>query len=350
MVPLLASLLAVVSEPSADWSTTDLSFLGSDTSEYAQSRAICARVIDAEPPAGDRPTVAEAKSLKDCDSEALYYGIGVQADPAKARKCAFVEADQFSADGINRHWPFAGRAMLSVIYANGVGADRNLDVATHLACGLHDAAAEMDGRIKRMAELQAKRWAGRDFTLCDDATSGFLAGECVGHDSRIEKAKRDSRMEALARHNGFAGSPKWRELLEKTEAYVEARAYGELDLSGTMRGVFMTAAIDEVRDEFIETVSAIANGTIARATRAQRNQADAALNRVYRRFMSDPTNFSEAPGVQQSGVRAAERAWIAYRDAMLTFARIHYPRASQDAIATLLTRARTRQLEHPIET
>lgn len=350
IIPLAALLVAAGEAVPTDWSTTDLSYLGGSANDYAQSRAICARVIDAEPPVADRPTAAEAKSLKGCDSEALYYGIGLPADPVKARKCAFVEAEQLAADGFDRYSPFTGRAMLSVIYANGAGAERNFDVSTHLACGLGDAAAEMDERIKRMAGLKVQRWTGRDFSHCDDATSGFLAGECVGHDSRIEKARRNSRMDALARREGFAGSLKWRELLKKTEAYGEARALGELDLSGTMRGVFVTAAIDEVRDELAKTVSAVANGTIARATRAQRNQADAALNRAYNRFMSDPSNFSEAPGIQRNGVRAAERAWIAYRDAMLAFAKTHYPRVSQDAIATLLTRSRTRQLEHPMET
>ena len=45
--------------------------------------------------------------------------------------------------------------MLMIIYANGVGAERNLDLATTLACPLDGAPAEEDCRVKRLDTLKA---------------------------------------------------------------------------------------------------------------------------------------------------------------------------------------------------
>ena len=58
------------------------------------------------------------------------------------RQCAYLEhTSRADAGG------FSGNTMLMIIYANGVGAERNLDLATTLACRLDGAPAEEDGRL-----------------------------------------------------------------------------------------------------------------------------------------------------------------------------------------------------------
>src|SRR5690606_11815140 len=107
--------------------------------EYAASVATCERVRDLQPQAADHPDAAQVQALADCDSEALYYGIGMAADPVRARQCALLEAetesDQYSA--------FSGNGLLMTIYANGIGAERDLDLATAFACGIHGAPFEV---------------------------------------------------------------------------------------------------------------------------------------------------------------------------------------------------------------
>src|ERR1700712_1679818 len=57
-----------------------------DSGMSAATRTICASVADSAPPVSDLPTPGQAADLKGCDAEALYYGIGRPADPARARR------------------------------------------------------------------------------------------------------------------------------------------------------------------------------------------------------------------------------------------------------------------------
>lgn len=341
-MPFAALLLLAADEPPYDWSTADLSYFGDNAAEtYKDSRTVCARLLSAEPPPSDRPTPEEDRSLKDCDSEALYFGIGLPADPAKARKCAFVELAN-SEEG-TRYGPFYGRGMLMTIYANGKGAARNLDVATHLACGLEDAPAEMQGRIEHLQKLKSEK-KDEEFSPCDDATSGWLGGMCAGHGSRLAKVERDERLALLARRGGFANAGDWSRLVKLAEAYAETHASGEVDMSGTLRGAFWVAARDGSLDSFVEILERMTAGTIPRRGPAEFAKADSELNAAYRAVMANEERFSEMSGVSRESVRAAERAWLAYRDAMLSFARKRFPDVSIDGLAILLTNERIAEM------
>ncbi len=63
-------------------------------SSFEQSKAICRRLGASVIPSADRPSASEAKRLKDCDSQALYYGEGMSPDYVKARLCAIVEDER----------------------------------------------------------------------------------------------------------------------------------------------------------------------------------------------------------------------------------------------------------------
>lgn len=305
-----------------------------DSPEFETSRALCRSLRDREPPAAHRPTARQATTLRGCDSEALYYGIGRTADPVLARQCAFLEADREDAP------LFGGRVMLMTIYANGAGVERDLDLAIHLACGIEGAPMESHGRVSRLAELKESDWAGSDFHFCEQATSGLIMGHCAAHEARIAGARRTARLNQL-----IAGwSPRQKlglaPLQQAHAFYVEAHGNGEIDLSGTMRGALQIGAEEALRDEFVGMIERLDSGREPIASRAQFQAADHALNEAYRQRLRG--EFGPGPGaVTREGIRAAQRAWLGYRDAFLRFAAVKYPRVSRDSLATWLTRQRT---------
>ncbi|MEA3062324.1 MAG: hypothetical protein QOJ94_2105 [Sphingomonadales bacterium] len=330
-VALGASLAAA---PSARWDWGDTRDEFTSTPEYAPSKALCRKLKDREPPATDRPDPAAARALDGCDSEKLYYGIGMLADPVKARQCAFLEADS-EDDG-----PFSGRAMLMTIYANGKGAARNLDVAIHLACGIEGAPMEMLGRIEDLTERRTK--GGGDFDYCDDITSGMAGGQCAEHGAQIEGAKRDAIWARLT----AAWTPAEKQALARMKAahraFAEAHAEGEVDMTGTLRGAFYVEAVEKLDKALLAMVQRLEAGRAPALGHAQFAAADAALNARYRKELQS-TEPSDAPGaVTRDGIRSAQRAWIAYRDAFLAFAAVRYPKVPRDAVAAWLTAERTK--------
>ena len=322
-----------------DWSTADDEL--SSGSGFASSKAICRQVRDREPPAADAPSAAEAAALKGCSSEALYYGIGVKADPVKARQCAFLEIREKRDDSF-----FSGRTMLMTIYANGVGARRDLDIATHLACGIEGAPMESHGRVSHLAELKAKGWTGNDFHFCDDITSGYAGGFCAAHEAEIKGGKREAELAAIVARWKPAERQAFESLRQAHAAFVEAHGSGEIDLSGTLRGAMVVEAEEALRDVLLEMVKALEAGRAPRLGAADYRAADAALNAGYRRFLASEGVGGTYPGaVTRDGVRGAQRAWIRYRDAFLAFAALRYPQLARDGLAAWVTQKRTKMWE-----
>ena len=326
-----------------DWGDANDALSGSP--EFDSSKALCRELRDHEPPAADRPTPAQARALQGCNAEELYYGIGRPADPVRARQCAFLEAEQEEAVGA----VFSGRALLMTIYANGVGARRDLDVAIHLACQIDGAPAESHGRITHLNELRRRHWAGSDFGYCDDITSGLSMGYCADHDAAIADARREARLAELVNH----WSPRERQvfapLRAALDAYVDARGEGEVDLSGTGRNAFITGAQQALRNEFMTMLQRLEAGRAPIMSRERFQADDAALNDTYRRVMRGPFDPACAGCVTRDGIQGAQRAWLRYRDAFVAFAALKYPRVSRDSLAAWLTEQRTQLLRQRSE-
>ncbi|HEX8655722.1 MAG TPA: lysozyme inhibitor LprI family protein [Allosphingosinicella sp.] len=331
LVAALAAILVAAVQPQ-DWADFDAEWANSP--EYETSKALCRQLRGREAPPADRPAPAQARSLAGCSSEALYYGIGRPADPEQARLCAFTEA----AEGADH--PFAGRAMLMTIYANGVGARRDLEVAIHLACGLDGAPAESHGRVSHLAELRAQGWSGSDFHYCDDITSGISGGVCAGHRAQIDGARRDAELARLLSGWTAAEREAFAPLRQAFEAYVEAHAEGEVDMSGTLRNALYVSAQEALRTEFIAMLRHLEARTAPVSSAAQYRAADADLNLAYRESLravqGEPTGT-----VTAVGIRDAQRAWLRYRDAFVAFAAVKSPRLPRDSVAAWLTRHRT---------
>jgi uncharacterized protein YecT (DUF1311 family) len=334
--PLLAVAFAIAAAAEPPWDWGDSKDEWTSSAEFETSRAICRKMRDREPPASDRPDPATARTLKGCDSEALYYGIGMPADPVRARQCAFLEAES-EPGGV-----FSGRTMLMTVYANGRGAKRDLDVATHLACGVEGAPMESHGRVAHLAELKSKGWTGRDFHYCDDITSGLAMGYCEGHEAGMAGARREAALAAMTAGWSAAQKQAFARLRAAHEAYAEAHGSGEVDLSGTARAAMAIAAEESLRDELVEMLERLRSGRSLPTPAARLQAEDSALNAAYNARLKEAAKSGDHPGaVTADGIRAAERAWLRYRDSFLAFAAIRFPRVPRAELAAWLTRQRT---------
>lgn len=303
---------------------------------YARSQALCRAVAGREPPAADRPDPAIAASLANCDAEAHYFGIGVPQNPARARLCAFTRnpTDQMLE-------PFAGRAMLMMIYANGEGATRNLDVAIRLACTLEGAEpAEYDRRVTHLARLRDQNWRGHDFSYCDDIDPGLGTGLCASHRAALARPQREAAQRALIAR----WSPEQREAYEPLrrafEEFVVASASGDLAQGGSSYASLRNRLEQGLRDQFAEMLQRLEAGRAPVFTAAQFRTEDLQLNQAYQARLADERQF-DAPGISPESIQNAQRAWLRYRDAFLAFAAVKYPRVARDRLAAWLTQNRS---------
>lgn len=331
--------LPALSETSG-WNWADVKEQRSYSAEFAATKAICARVRGLEPPETDWPDAASAAKLKDCDSEALYYGIGMPAAPVQARQCALLETR--NAD--DNRWPFSGTAMLMTMYANGVGAERNLDLATSLACRIEGAPFAVHSRVEHLQKLAAEHDNQHDFDYCDDISSGMAGGLCAVHAASIADDQRSDKIDALSRAWTVDERVGLKHVLTAMETYATASGENEVDLSGTGRVGFIKDREYEVKEDWMRLLDALQSSNCPVSSSADYHRADADLNRVYRQIMAikpDADGHINDGTVLQHDIHATQRIWLRYRDAWVAFAAVKYPQVSAASLKTELTRKRT---------
>ncbi len=338
-VVVVGLAVGVMAAKTAPWNWGTVSDEYASDPAVAKSKAICRKLGAPVIPAADRPNAAEAAGLKDCNSEALYYGEGMTPDYVKARQCAILE-DEKGDDDVGF---FAGKTILMQVYANGLGVGRNIDLATALACSVEGAPAENDGRVLHIQALAAKPGT---FDICDDITSGYADGFCTSRASTLAGFARDGKIDAVAKSFPAASAPLFAEVKKAFDTFATAHAQGEVDLSGTSRAAFEIEAEDGERDQFLKDLTRLADGSWPQATQADAAAADAGLNERYRKGLDQCTeradNYST---VRADDVRTTQRAWLAYRDAYLKFTAVAAPGVTQDAVMARLTKLRMADLD-----
>ncbi|MCE3289939.1 MAG: hypothetical protein K0R83_1951 [Caulobacter sp.] len=303
--------------------------------EYPESVAACAKYRKVEPPAADRPTAAQLAALKDCDSADAYYAINGVEDLVKARRCAFAEMARNENDGPS------GAGVLMMIYANGRGVKPNLPYAMRMACTVGGAPFEVEGRLASLEGRMAGEGNGTAFDYCDDVTSGYAAGRCAMIGARVQDHQRATRIAELGRGWTPAQKAAWDRVIAAETAYADALANGEVDLSGTLRGVFALEAEGDIKDGTLGLLEALDGKAMDKAGPGEFQRSDAALNAAWKKVTA--FGFEDFGTVSKDGVRTTQRAWIKYRDAWSAFAGLSWPSMGETA-ADYLTKERTNAL------
>lgn len=304
--------------------------MAADTAQICSAAA--ATVV---PPADQTSSAPEG-----CSAYRAYYGVSQPADPELARACAFQERNA----GTNSDTPFRASAILTMIYANGQGVARNTDLAVKFACEITGGAvAEMEARVDHLRNRSGER----RFDLCDDITSGYMGGYCESKESDLADQERSRKIAAILANAPAAERTAFDELRKAGEAYFTLNADSTLGTGGTIRAALEISGAEEQRTLFVDTLARLEKRDRPDGMEGDFAAADRDLNAIYRRLL-DWANPED--GTTPDELRKAERAWIAYRDRWLDFARLRYPDLPPDQMKTLLTRERIAAIDsvlHP---
>lgn len=308
--------------------------------QWAQAcEATKAAVIELPIPAGPIPQ----NKLASCDASDLYYGIRQQPDYPAAFECA---AYEHAHPDIHSGDMFRGAGVLTMLYANGQGVARNYDTAIWFACEEKWASdSEMALRIGHLEYLRKTNDGGTRFDLCDDITSGLSMGACTSIQTRRADAKRDRELAMIADALPAKAKTAFPRLQAAEAAFEQARVAGEIDLSGTARGMFALNEQKKLRDQFLINLQRFAAGDVQRATAADLNRLDRTLDSTYEDIQSAPVSAWRYYGtVKPEGIRDTEDKWVALEAAWVEFARDSYPKLDANTVRAELIRLRLHQL------
>jgi uncharacterized protein YecT (DUF1311 family) len=266
--------------------------------------------------------------LKNCNADSFYYGLKQPIDAEKARLCAYSTNDY---------------DVLTMIYANGRGAKRNLDLAIKFACDGNGAPAEITGRVQHLIKLKNAGWQGNDFDICDDITSGYMMGYCASIDAIFSNEKREKQIDDMIASWSDSDKEKFKQLRDAKNKFVNDRIDNEQDLSGTARTAMQIAEEKKLNDDFLASLKQFQQGLYPKFSSQQFATTDAKLNTLYSKIQSN-INFSYGT-VTKAGIKKTQKTWLSYRDAWVKFAKSKYPDMPTDGLKTWLTQKRIEMLQ-----
>jgi hypothetical protein len=304
----------------------------------ARMKTACAMVNTVDFPRQDPPSDADKKALQNCESRNFYYGIGVPIDYVKARQCAFVEKDK-SNDGST----FSGPTILMMLYANGQGVKRDLDLAIKLACNINGAAPyENTGRVNHLLDMKEK--PNQPFDFCDDVGSDTMTSACERLSNDIDQTKRDEKLHALTAHWSEKDQAAFMVLSKVANSFFDSHANNEIDQQGAISSTLVASEKGPSQKDFLSAIENFEKGKFPTFSISDDQQAEIKLNTLYAKTMKNfKVQFADTT-LTKADVEKAQRAWLAYRNAWLKFAAIHYPQLSAASLRTWLTKQRIEQL------
>lgn len=263
----------------------------------------CPKFERIQVPAADQPSAAERESFKSAQRECwdYLYGFGVAKDPVKARKCCLAK------EGCNTD--------LAMIYANGWGVKRNLDLAAHFVCAAEELApAEADGMLGALQEMRGTATPG-ELSFCSFVTSGLGMSSCARLDEKQQAQKNEARLAALEKGWDAATRKGFSELKQAAGKFFEAEAALSSDESrgGSIQGSEHVGTRSALHKRFVEEVERANTQPTLSATEEALKQADAELNTLYK------AKLAEGDETARKYLKDAQRAWIPYRDAWVRF-------------------------------
>jgi uncharacterized protein YecT (DUF1311 family) len=290
-----------------------------------------------------------------CNSYKFYAGTHTKADYEAARKCAWSErlASQQGLEPVYLFGrAFGGSAMLTLLYSNGDGVEKNIPLAIRFACESGWAPGQVGGYVEQL-EANHGRHPSSDstFRFCDGLPGSFMEDYCERYDAQQADQTRSDALRDLSSQWSEPQRRALAALEEAQSAYSEAHGKGEIDTVGASRASQEIRAEQSLRDSFLAAVRSFEKGELLRQSPAQAGPTGAELDRVYGKAVEDAEAARSNPdAVLAEDLRTAQEAWLKYRDAWITLAKLRYPSVDQDALLALLARGRIATLQgHPCE-
>ena len=101
---------------------------------------------------------------------------------------------------------------------------------------------------------------------------------------------------------------------------------------------------EALEEEFLNSLKKFDRGDLPRFNEKDFLDADSELNKVYKEIQQNSSEYNLGT-VSKGDIKAAQRAWLKYRDAWVAFAKQKYPSVAAFAWKTWLMRDRIKLLQ-----
>jgi hypothetical protein len=272
----------------------------------------------------------------DCDSTAYYFGIGRDKDYTLARSCAYLERfKHVDQDGSL----FTGPGILAMIYANGDGTPRDLDLARRFTCEIKEAAPEETlARLQVIDRMATSPKNAGHFDLCSMGSTGVTQNWCASIHLRLEDARRYDELVKMVDGLTPAQQESFKVLQSAEQGYEAAHADKEIDLTGTAAAALTLQERNRLRALFVSDFALFAKKDFAEPVSLGVVQGH--IDNDLASIQKNGPHIFRNTTVTVQGVNETQAAWVKYVAAWRAYEAAVNPGVSGDAVETQLGRER----------
>jgi uncharacterized protein YecT (DUF1311 family) len=319
------------------------------TKPYPAALKACSAVQSLTLPVITPKDPADQNFLESCDSARVYYGLPYQSY-SDARRCALYQLAHHPIDpkaDIDSASVFRV-AVLAMVYLNGQDVPRNPDLALHAVCLEEDpdGASWAEDWIAALV-TRTSQSPPKPYDYCSDGPTIYKLTDldCQSMENDLVQQKNEARLAKFMATWTPAQKTALKQFLTVFDSYDQAVVNNETEACITGTAGEQLVITSDLRQQLFDNLTAFEQGHLPAFTQADYLVADKALNETYSGIIARMDKDIGECAKPSSMIRDSERAWLRYRDAWLTFAKIRYPQIPAEAWLTVLSRQRTEWLK-----
>lgn len=291
----------------------------------------CEKVKNTEIPLADQINPYGTTFQKNCDAEALYYGIGQETDVNKARVCAYSQRKEEP----NNDYIYQGSGILMMLYANGEGVKRNIPLAKRFACEIGFDSYTLDNQNE-----------STKIDICDNPISTYVELICNSHESHLAEMQRQTKLQIFKKKLTAEERIAFEKLIAAAADFISDHGQYEVGYPGAADAANAAArerAVNNQRDDFMDSLKHLEEHNMPHF---QLKVEDATLDTLYQNLQHKLLTEGESYIIDADGIKITQKAWVKYRNTWIEFAKLKYPDYSADTISALLTHKRNDMLSY----
>lgn len=282
---------------------------------------------------------SQEADMESCDPEESYYGIATEKDPAEALACSIRNRGPLAQDAERLN----GSAVLAMIFANGVGVTKDIDLARKFVCEAGGESFDVQMRLKELSHPTTPE----AFDFCTGFGYGYMKDHCSDIHTQLAAKKRQNKVAIMTGQ----WSPTEKRALHTLETakklFFEARAEKETEALGNNRHELQDKERTSLEDQFAHDLRFLHTTLTKHYTSRDLQAADAELNKLYRDTLALATQKRQrgTTSITPEDMRETERLWLQYCDAWIQLGMVSHPQESREHWKTWMTIRRVQQLQ-----
>lgn len=244
---------------------------------------------------------------------------------------------------------------IATLYANGDYVKQDFWRAISHVCHGTDVPAELTYMVQTLHKAVQTGKLEKRFDYCDHATSSSSVSVCFSQQQASTFKDIRDKLSSLASTFNSKQQKAFEQLQESAYRFFDARASSEQDLSGSLRGVFITEWQRDQKRWFLEIIQQFEQGKLELPTE-RFNDIDKALQDLYDKLIALKEEAYQAyiSGeaslfIRKEDISLTQSYFPEFRDALAKFGTLRYPNTSADDWKSWLSKIRMQQLEELVE-